>query len=279
MRLGYLGFPTRDGRRFKAAFSRFPVPRRVKSRFDSILNVWYIIVTAMTLVTKVDISKHSQIFDAWRRSGDETTQAAQWKRLRSLVRKGELVVVGHDAYIWANEIDQQPYRPALSETAIQVRQEMTDQYGQMNYTLFELKWLNDFLNHLLGRNALFVMVERDYAPFVFEFLKERHDGGVLLDPSTDDFFRYAKDGMMLVVRKPSQGPRNRLMPHVAPPEQWLADILVDARISASFEGAELPQIFSAFVNRYVVNRAALFRYARRRGVDERVRNLLEGDAG
>ena len=71
-----------------------------------------------------------------------------------------------------------------------------------------------------------------------------------------------------------EGPVNRLMPHVAPPEQWLADILADERISASFEGAELPQIFSAFTNRYVVNRSALFRYARRRGVDGRVRNLL-----
>ena len=68
-----------------------------------------------------------------------------------------------------------------------------------------------------------------------------------------------------------------LMPHVAPPEQWLADIIADERISASFEGAELPQIFSAFRERYVVNKSALFRYAKRRGVYERVRNLLEGD--
>ena len=147
----------------------------------------------------------------------------------------------------------------------------------MNYTVFELNWLNDFLNHLLGRNALFVMVERDYAPFVFEFLNEHRGGGVLFDPSEEDYFRYANDRMMLVVKKPSQGPANRLMPHVAPPEQWLADILADKRIAASFEGAEIPQIFSTFRDRYVVNKPALLRYARRRGVDARVRNYLEGN--
>ena len=81
---------------------------------------------------------------------------------------------------------------------------------------------------------------------------------------------------ILVVKKPSQGPVNRYMPHVAPPEQWLADIIADGRLSASFEGAELPRIFSAFGNRFVVNKSALFRYARRRGVYERVMNLLEG---
>ena len=230
-------------------------------------------------MTKVDIQTHGQIFDSWRRSGDTTTQTAQWKRLRSLVRKGELLVVGHDSYLWAKETDRRPYRPELSEISVQVRSEMAEKYGRMNYTLFELKWMNDFVNHLLGRNVLFVMVERDYAPFVFEYLNERRGGGVLFDPSADDFFRYANDGMVLVVKKPSQGPRNRLMPHIAPPEQWIADILADPRISASFEGAELPRIISAFGSRYVVNKPALFRYARRRGVAERVRNLLEGGVG
>jgi len=219
---------------------------------------------------------HSQIFNSWRQSGDTTTQAAQWKRLRSLVRNGELIVVGHDSYLWAGDTDLRSYFPKLSAIASQVLSEMAEQYGRMNYTLFELSWLNDFLNHLLGRNALFVMVERDYAPFVFEFLRERHCGGVLLDPSLDDFFRYVNDCVLFVVKKPSQGPVNRLMPHVAPPEQWLADILADVRISGSFEEAELSQIFSAFGKRYVVNKSALLRYARRRGVDERVRNLLKG---
>ena len=184
-------------------------------------------------------------------------------------------MVGHDSYLWAIDTDLRPYSPVLSAMASQVLGEMSKKYGRMNYTLFELNWLNDFLNHLLGRNALFIMVERLYAPFVFEFLSERHGSGVLLDPSVEDFFRYANDHMLFVVRKPSQGPVNRLMPHVAPPEQWLADILADERMSASFEGAELPQIFSAFTNRYAVNRSALFRYAQRRGVDERVRNLLK----
>ena len=227
-------------------------------------------------MTKVDTQTHRQIFDSWRQSGDTTTQAAQWKRLRSLVRKGELIVVGHDSYLWAKETDCRPYRPILSENAIQVRSEMAEKYGRMNYTLFELKWLNDFVNHLLARNVLFVMVERDYASFVFEYLNERRGGGVLLDPSADDFFRYADDGMVLIVKKPSQSPRNRLMPHIAPPEQWLADILADRRIAASFEGAELPYVFSAFGSRYVVNKPALFRYARRRGVADRVRKLLNG---
>lgn len=184
-------------------------------------------------------------------------------------------MVGHDSYLWARDTDLRPYSPVLSAMASQVLGEMSKKYGRMNYTLFELNWLNDFLNHLLGRNALFIMVERLYAPFVFEFLSERHGSGVLLNPSVEDFFRYANDHMLFVVRKPSQGPVNRLMPHVAPPEQWLADILADERMSASFEGAELPQIFSAFTNRYAVNRSALFRYAQRRGVDERVRNLLK----
>ena len=237
---------------------------------------WYNVVTRKGIVTEMEVLTHSKIFDSWLESGNATTQAALWKRLKSLVMKGELIVVGHDSYLWAKETNLRPYRPVVSETATQVLDEMAEQYGRMNYTLFELNWLNDFLNHLLGRNALFVMVERDYAPFVFEFLRERHGGGVLFDPSEEDYFRYVDNQMLLVVKKPSQGPVNRLMPHVAPPEQWLADIIADGRVSASFEGAELPHIFSAFRNRYVVNKAALFRYARRRGVHERVRNLLEG---
>ena len=223
----------------------------------------------------MEMFTHTQIFNSWLKSGNAVTQAALWKRLKSLVKKGELIVVGHDSYLWAKETNLQSYRPIVSAMANQVLREMAEQYGRMNYTLFELHWLNDFLNHLLGRNALFVMVERNYAPFVFEFLQGCHGGGVLLDPSEEDYFRYVDNQMLLVVKKPSQGPVNRLMPHVAPPEQWLADIIADERISASFEGAELPQIFSAFRDRYVVNKSALFRYAKRRGVYERVKDLLE----
>ena len=224
----------------------------------------------------MEVMKHSQIFDTWRESGTSATPAALWKRLRSLVKKGELIVVGRDSYVWARETNLRPYRPGISDMASQILREMEGRYGRMNYTLFELNWLNDFLSHLIARNALFVMVERNYAPFVFEFLTKLHVGNVLLDPSTDEFFRYAHDGMVLVVKKPSQGPVNRIMPHVAPPEQWLADILADERLSASFEGAELPQMFATFRKRYVVNKPALFRYAKRRGVYERVRCLLEG---
>ena len=172
----------------------------------ALLNLWYIIVTKRYSVTKVDVQTYRQIFDSWRQSGDVTTQTAQWKRLRSLVRKGELIVVGHDSYLWAKETDRRPYRPELSDIAVQVRSEMAGKYGRMNYTLFELKWLNDFVNHLLGRNVLFVMVERDYAPFVFEYLNERHGGGVLFDPSVDDFFRYANDGKVLVAKSHRRAP-------------------------------------------------------------------------
>jgi len=204
-----------------------------------------------------------------------TTLSAQRKRLHLLVRRGELIKVGHDAYLWATETTLRSYRPTLSDVAVRLVQELAEQYGRMNFTLFELGWLNDFLNHLVVRNAAFVMVERDYASFVYESLSAHHGGDVLLDPSLDDFVRYVKDRAIVVVKKPSQGPTNHLMPHVAPPEQWLADILADVRIASVFEGAELPGIFSAFGSRYVVNRAALLRYARRRGVDDRVRGLLE----
>ena len=239
--------------------------------------IWYNIVTKRGIVTEMEAVTHSQIFDAWRESGTSATPAALWKRLRSLVKRGELIVVGRDSYIWARETNLRPYRPGISDMASQILREMEGRYGRMNYTLFELNWLNDFLSHLIARNALFVMVERNYAPFVFEFLTKLHVGNVMLDPSTDDFFRYAHECMVLVVKKPSQGPMNRVVSHVAPPEQWLADILADERLSISFEGAELPNIFSAFRDRYAVNKSALFRYAKRRGVYERVRNLLEGD--
>lgn len=98
--------------------------------------------------------------------------------------------------MWSSETKLRPYSPVISAEASQVLNEMSEKYGRMNYTLFELI--------------------------------------------------------------------------------WLADIFADRRLSSSFEGAELPHIFSAFGSRYVVNKSALFRYARRRGVAAHVRTLLEG---
>ncbi len=60
----------------------------------------------------------------------------------------------------------------------------------LEYRIFELVQTNEFLNHQIAHNSVFVYVEADLGDFVFETLKEKFPGKILLNPSVEEYHLY-----------------------------------------------------------------------------------------
>ena len=62
-----------------------------------------------------------------------------------------------------------------------------EQYPELDFRIFELVQLNEFVNHQIAHNVIFVSVESGLGAYVFDSLKERYTGKILLNPSVETF--------------------------------------------------------------------------------------------
>ena len=50
--------------------------------------------------------------------------------------------------------------------------QISNKYPLARFTVFETALMNDFLNHLVAQNTVFIQVEKGISVFVFRFLRE-----------------------------------------------------------------------------------------------------------
>jgi hypothetical protein len=151
---------------------------------------------------------------------------------------------------------------------------MQDRFPLIDFSLWETYALNEFLNHQLARNTVFVEVERHLEESAFYALKEHFDAPVLLMPSMNELFLYAGELTIVIIRLTTEAP---VLEHASRIEKLLVDLYANNLVKGIMSPAEIPGIYETAMSRYHVNYCALMRYARRRGVDKRVQERIGDD--
>ncbi len=81
--------------------------------------------------------------------------------LGSLVNDGQLIRQGYDTYSLSDGILKMDYRPDYSGDALGVMNDIRNKYPYVRFTVFETVLMNEFLNHLIANNTIFVQVEKE----------------------------------------------------------------------------------------------------------------------
>ena len=208
-------------------------------------------------------------------SGLSLSDASFRYKLQKLINSGHIVSVGHDAYYVVKEDDNtRQYWHEYSEQAKSIAVTISEKYPNLKFSVFELVQLNEFVNHLLAHNVIFVSVENNFGNFMFDTLKEKKPGRVLLYPSPDTFHQYWYNDMIVIRKLVTEAPSNRKRPWVARLEKILVDIIADPLIISSISASEYPNIYTDAFQKYIVNECCLFRYAKRRGVENEILDLI-----
>lgn len=195
------------------------------------------------------------------------------KHLQEMLKRGVIVRVGSNAYC----VPPHPvslYQHDYSELAQQAAQTLQEQYPLVAFTVLELIQLNAFLNHQLAHNALFLSVEEDAMDFVFDAMKTAYPGKVLCDPTPELYHQYWYDGMIVLKRLVTEAPHDPQVPWHTRLEKLLVDLLCEKILMESISESEYPTILETAFANYVVDESSLFRYARRRGADKRLKRLI-----
>ena len=140
--------------------------------------------------------------------------------------------------------------------------------------MFESVLLNEFLNHLIAQNTIFVQVEKDVSSSVFSILQNEFPGTVLYNPGKQEFAKYWSKDCIVVLDLISQAPLSAENPHEIVAEKMLVDIVAEKIIASVFSPYEIPSIFKDMLTKYRIDRRRINRYAGRRGKAEVIKQLI-----
>lgn len=214
-----------------------------------------------------------EMLESFRREGYSLSDASFYKTLEGLVHNGNIIRESRDVY-FVPDGRTADYTHTYSELAKEVANIMTEQYPYLTYSVFELVQLNDFVNHQIAHNVIYLSVEADITGFVFDTLKEYYPGKVLINPTVELYHQYWSDNMIVIVKLTTEAPKGKEIVWHARLEKILVDLFAEPLIMESVSESEYPAIYKDAFTRYVIDKKALFRYANRRKVDKKISEFI-----
>ncbi len=221
----------------------------------------------------------NDLIEAFRKENDELNDATFRWMLYNMQLHNRLYRVGYDEYTTSDQHVLPEYRPIYTEDVLKVERLLENKYPELSFVMFESVVLNEFLNHQIAQNTVYVQVEKDLSTYIFDILKQELGGMVLYKPNRTEFSRYWRKGCVVVLELISQAPLSSSQPHEITMEKMLVDIIADKSIEATYSPAELPEIFRNIRKNYRVDVKKMNRYAGRRGktkiIEEYMKDSIE----
>ena len=166
------------------------------------------------------------------------------------------------------------YKPLMNEKLREVSEKIETKFPFVNFVCFESVQLNEFLNHLIGRNTFFVLVEKDAVDFVFRYLQEETDWNVLLKPNEKEWDAYCTGDNIVMLNLVSEAPKCVDKYHSMCIEQMLVDIVAEKSFKNLYSKSDLQGVYNLAGKSYLIDYARLLRYARRRGKADEIKKYI-----
>ena len=214
-----------------------------------------------------------ELLESFRMAGYMLSEASFYKKVEELVKNGQIIRVGRNVYSLPDD-KRLTYEYKYSELAEEVAQEIAQQYPYVNFSIFEFVQLNDFVNHLIAHNVIFLSVEAEIMDFVFDTLRDKYPGKVLINPTVEIYHQYWSDNMIVLGKLTTEAPKGQKASWHTRLEKILVDIMAEPLLLASISRAEYPHIYEDAFDRYIVDENGLFRYASRRKVTKKIKELI-----
>ena len=193
--------------------------------------------------------------------------------LQRRLDEGSIVHVGWNKYVVAGR--KGLYRPVYSNEAEELVQRIMDGFIDMSFRVFELIQLNDFMNHQIAHNTIFLQVENDLQEFVFDTLRVEYPGRVMLRPGLAEYYRYLQDNEIVVGRLPSEAPKGVEKPWHSRLEKIIVDIYTDKLLRNIVPESEKETIVTGAFDLYLLDEKTMIRYAKRKGAADKVGKILK----
>lgn len=195
--------------------------------------------------------------------------------LSELKKEQKIASIGRGVYIRVTEESRKrEYSYDHLETYLEIEQAVSHEFPLVEFQMWEMYQMNEFVNHLFGKNTIFVEVENMCEALVFEMLHERFPD-VLFCPGKDMYYRQRGNNDTIVVQKlVSEAPKPAIG-HSAPLEKLLVDLFSKKLTGRLVSRSEYQGIYEDAFSRYSIDEMKMFRYARRRHLEAEIKTFLK----
>ena len=197
--------------------------------------------------------------------------------IHGMLKDGCLRKQGYNEYVVSRGEELPEYRPVYSKLALDLIKLLGENYPHISFTVFETVLMNDFINHMVAQNTVFIQADKENSIFLFRFLQEQGYNDLMYKPSGKDFSLYWAKDCIVVSDLISEAPISAAAPHSICLEKLLVDMYTDRLISTTYSKAEFPDVLHLALSQYRVDKAKMLRYARRRNKGKELTQLLEGE--
>lgn len=208
---------------------------------------------------------------------DPAFHDGQMKRLLAyLIRTSKIEHIGRDKYRKiVKPLNMVKYKNQYSEIALKIISFMKESFPLVEYRIWELAWLNEFVNHQISRNFIFLEVERDGCEYVFDAIMDEFEGKVLLKPDQNQIIRYGSDNTIIIDRLISESPKGKDEQFNLVLEKLIVDMFANKRLKGMLSVGDYPEALETIFSMYEVDQVKMFRYARRRNKEKELKEFLK----
>lgn len=198
--------------------------------------------------------------------------------MEKLMENDDLVRVGRNQYRKKDtEKSKEVYINRYSTEAQRIVEKLQSEFPLMEYRVWELCWLNEFWNHQIAQNKIFVEVERVGCDFVYTELSEAYSGKILLRPTEKELYRYGGADTVIVDRMVSEAPKGQEA-YNTPLEKIIVDLFANKKLRGMVHDGEYANAIADMFDKYYIDTVKLFRYASRRSKKEEIYRFLAEEA-
>lgn len=191
-------------------------------------------------------------------------------KLKYLCETGVIIRTGKGHF----EIsDKKAYSYELSDTAAKISDSIKDAFPLVDFQIWELYQMNEFVNHQLSRNTIFVEVENMLDESVFNLLFDNYPH-VLHNANIDEYYKYAGEETIIVRKLISEAPPSVGQYKQAALEKILVDLFGRGVSGSIISHSEYQAIYEDSFEKYLINQSKMFRYARRRGIERKIVDFI-----
>ena len=97
---------------------------------------------------------------------DLSKNTYQWA-INSMIQNKSLMKQGYDSYTLSSDYEKKEYIPDYSDASKKLIEIIAKSFPYVRFTVFETVLMNDFLNHLIAQNTIFIQIEKNSSIFVF----------------------------------------------------------------------------------------------------------------
>lgn len=194
--------------------------------------------------------------------------------LEYLLKSGKVARVGRNQYIKILKFEKsQKYSYHYSKESKSIMKTLQSRYPHLEYRVWELSWLNEFLNHQIAQNKIFIEVESIGCEYVFEELNKEYKGKILLKPNDEELYRYGGHNTIVVCKLVSEAPKGEKK-YENPLEKLIVDLYANKTVKSLIHSGERDDVVRDITNKYYIDKSKLLRYASRRSKKEEIERIL-----